>query len=243
MATTQVKSADGGTVGVIGMVVPDNYHQTRKMIDGADRRPKVLRQDGTEGIARKHHLSSGQVASFLKQWKDTGKFISPYTKGVYTYHLLALVQLGVNEAHSINAIYKVLEKMMKTGVPGRNGLDDWERFLKQNKGAANGLLPKAKIWQNARQFVRFGGQNPYGKKLSQLGCVVDRFEVNVDMGGSTIKQRYIRLNTYAFRGFTQDEYRDAIVCEPLHLDNLPSAESIPKIERRMEWTLGPHVAA
>jgi hypothetical protein len=165
----------------------------------------------------------------LREWHRTGEFVSPYSRGVYTYTLIACVKLGVNEAHSVNAVHNKMKAMMPD--------EDWKRFTMENPDAKHHLKPKAKIWQNARQFVRFGGANPYGLKLSQIGCVVDRFEVQVE---GTLQSRYIRLNTYAFRGFKTNG--DAKVISPAYMCDLPSVESITCIVEHGEWTMGPKSA-
>ncbi len=206
--------------------------------------PVPHQNDGEE--KRVHHLSRSERDGILKEWNDSGVFVSPYSKGVYTYTLKALVQLGVNEVHPLPKIRDAMKAMMEK-VDGRNKINDWARFTKKSD-APHAQKPVGKIWVNLRQFIRFGGENPYGWKLKQLGCVVDRFQDDQGV-------RWARLNTYAFRGF--DSLGEATVVDPKYELDLPTSEfSSPTatdpdrvvrlptflpVIKKPQWTLGPKV--
>ena len=166
---------------------------------------------------RNHELSEVKLAERLRLWHKTGRFVSPYCRGVRTAHLEALVELGINQAWSdAQCMKKVKELLSAVDV---RGVSAWNRWLARSPTTADGPALLERVYENYKSFRKLclkRGDNPYGKKLQQMGCCVDFFR---DAKGV----RYIRLNQYS--------------TEPLSM-RVVSRSDIPEVDRS-RGTLGP----
>lgn len=172
---------------------------------------------------RNYALGEARLTDVLSQWWKTCAWVSPYSRGVRTDHLMALAGLGLNEAHFLGAVKRRLREIMGEG--------DWAWFDGREVKGKKRDTTDGRIVQNFRSFRRLcvnGGQAAYGKKLSQLGCCVDIFYIET---GPKVSRRghpdiYLRLNTHSV--------------EPLLL-HLSSVSEIPEVDRSRP-SLGPSTA-
>lgn len=143
--------------------------------------------------ARNHKLAEDKVAFRLRVWHETGRFVSPYCRGVRTAHLEALVELGINEAWSDASCMKKVKEILERVTIG--GVTAWDRWLSRSPTTATGPALLERVFDNYKSFRKLccrGGTNPYGWKLLQMGCCVDFFRDEQSV-------RYIRLNQYSIR--------------------------------------------
>lgn len=233
--------AGGGTNGHINGKSKNDHHSPIAVAD-AYRYVDVQKsiEEGERGKrngVRGFSLSAAKLELLLAEWHRTGSFVSPYTRGVRTDHLMALANLGVNRAWSLDEIMPVLRRLM--------GEERWKKFViyKRAKRFKNPNEEPERIWDNYRSFRRlckdhlgrvgYEGKSPYGMRLWQIGCCIDLFvvEKSVDKknhhgGGMTSDdhvERYVRLNTYSN--------------DPLKM-MVQSRKFIPAVDRRGK-TLGP----
>lgn len=157
-------------------------------------------------------LSENKVQEVLDRWNGSGVFCSPYSRGIRSDHLNALVALGVNQAWSIADILPKLREIMTARQVKRSKdktiSNAWEVFTEKDhddKRLSKIRRPQPvlqRIYDNYVSFRRLGygenkGWSPYGRKLEQIGCCIDIFLIRQRHGTSTIVQKFIRLNTHS----------------------------------------------
>lgn len=146
---------------------------------------------------RGHSLSDAKIKEIIAEWKKTHIFVSPYSHGFRTDHLMALVSLGINKEWSLSEIRPVLKAIMSDELHfDVKYQTKWGRFLSREAGSS----ATDRILSNYKSFRRLclhGGNNPYGKRLIQIGCCVDLFKEPVGNANNHAFLWYMRLNTHS----------------------------------------------
>jgi hypothetical protein len=167
--------------------------------------PKRIVVDGAEKVLRGYGLRTEKLAKKIEDWHKTGILPSPYTKGRYSDQLRALINLGVNKAHRLDEIKEEMKRLMSLKDRTRNGITDWDRFVKTPAHGKKARDLDQRIYHNFREFRRLpkeGNWNPVGFKLQQMGCCIDIFTTTFwgHRGGRRVRMgviKYIRLNTHS----------------------------------------------
>ncbi len=170
----------------------------------ASRRVLAIGRGGNKIKPRKHHLNAAQIDQLKAEFRDNGgKIPSPFNKGAYHFTLLALIALGVNRKHTVaDAMAKFKELGSDKDTKNAAGQTFYQYFRdKDAKGSEDTSLDwQDRFMQNITVLQRFGGMNPYGYKLNQVGTAVCRFKglvIDVLKGKDDVV--YVRLNSEANR--------------------------------------------
>jgi hypothetical protein len=160
---------------------------------------KRFRINGKMKELRGHSLTKDRRRFILDEWHRTRRFASPYSVGPRSDCLIALSELGLNQAWSELEVKLKLKEVMSRRVyaDGQNG---WDRFEKKPSRGKKPHFLEDRIYDNFKSFRRLcknRGLHPYGKRLSQLRCSVDIFIVRKLVGQQEHVERFLRLNTYS----------------------------------------------
>jgi hypothetical protein len=130
-----------------------------------------------------YFLTDQRLQELLDRWHETGVLPSPYTRSRLSDVVESLVRLGVNEAHSQDAIRSEMCRLM--------GPLPFKRFDGVERAAGH------KIYQTVRYLSRrlpnSDSRHPVGAKLQQMGCCIDFFRINDGID----KFWMARLNTHS----------------------------------------------
>jgi hypothetical protein len=169
----------------------------------ASRRVLAIGRGGNKIKPRKHHLNTAQIDQLKAEFRDSGKIPSPFNKGAYHFTLMALIALGVNRKHPIaEAMAKFKELGSDKDTKNAAGQTFYQYFRdKDAKGSEETSLDwQDRFEQNIRVLQRFGGMNPYGYKLNQVGTQVCRYKgLVIDLLKGKDGEVFVRLNTEANR--------------------------------------------
>lgn len=157
--------------------------------------------------ARTYHMNEKKRKKLLEEWHTTGVFPSPFSKGIYTYLINALANLGVNKILSFPEVREEMKRIMSEVKAGR--VTAWEKFenRKRSDGKRMTSVRDRLMWQikGLRKLSKTNSSFPAGEKLSQLGACIDVFFVPPVWTPSD-KNRcckdnssavYLRLNTHS----------------------------------------------
>jgi len=138
----------------------------------AEREAIVQGRNGERRIPRRYDLSQKRVTELRKN--ADGDFPNPYRKGgVYHGFVQALVDLGLDKAHSFADVKESMQKVM--GAVERGDTTAWKVFADRapKPDAANPKDLNGRIMQTATVIQRLTGVHPYGLKLAQMKSCVD----------------------------------------------------------------------
>lgn len=182
--------------------------------------------DGKKIKARAYRMRPEKLAEALDVWMATGRFPSPYTKGIQTHFLLALSSLGINREWSYPEVKSQMKKMMSTPeLTDASGKTAWERFEGKPRRTSNGKPVFGRLMAMAKSFrktIGSGSSFPVAARLEQMGCCLDIFYVG-PVKNEAISEVFLRLNQFS--------------TEPLNM-LLESRSQIPDVDRTSK-TLGP----
>jgi hypothetical protein len=198
---------------------PKTFEEVRSITEKWGEDKTFVGTDGKTRKLRGHSITDDKVKNLLMEWHRTGRFISPYSRGPRTDHLIALAELGVNKAWSLAEILNKLQEIMSRPDHVKNGVSAWSKFTSKKRQNLQPVMDR--IYDNFRSFRRLckrWGRNPYGFRLRQIGCCIDIFVDATNRG-----KKYIRLNTFS--------------SEPLKIV-VDGREGIPEVDMR-GTTLGP----
>jgi len=138
----------------------------------AERGFVVQGRNGEMKRPRRYNLK----ATAIKQLRaEAGTdFPNPFRpSGIYSGITQALINLGVDKAHTFIDVKNEIERVM-TVVP-RGETNAWEVFANRppKKDAANPKDLNGRIMQTANVLQRLSGAHPYGLKLAQLRACID----------------------------------------------------------------------
>lgn len=195
--------------------------------------PKRAMIGGKEMVLRKYHLSRRKLDAVLAKWRASGRFVSPFSKGVTTDFLTALATLGVNQVWHTGKIATAMKGLMHTSARVRDGKTDWERYRdKRSKAKKSQTLPARieTLARDLRKTLDAGSLFPEGRRLEQIGCCVDIFiwdhkelrphedPAKAEAGEKqlvNVHDTYYRLNTHSTRG------KIIRIDDPSELENFP----------------------
>jgi len=137
----------------------------------AERQAIVVGRNGEKRIPRRYDLDQGKVRELRK---NADGFPNPF-RGGGVYHGLtqALINLGVDKAHSFADVKKAMQKVMSKIE--RQGTDAWSLFA-DRPAKKDAKAPKdlnGRIMQTATVLQRLSGNHRYGLKLAQLLACID----------------------------------------------------------------------
>lgn len=164
---------------------------------------------------RNFSLSPAEVKDLKAQYAETKRFPNPHNRGAYFYLIEALVDLGVNEAHTQSKVMARVEKLMSAPETiqgeGRDATTAWERFTnKDPRNKDTGKDYEGRFDQNVSVLQRLGGDTPYGLKLLQVGQkVLGTAGAVIDVLVSDRGTRSLRLNTKSDRPINEGKTRGA----------------------------------
>jgi|ETNvirnome_2_300_1030623.scaffolds.fasta_scaffold03603_3 hypothetical protein len=122
--------------------------------------------------ARRYALKPNEIHQLRKE--AGGEFPNPFRKGgVYHGAVQALINLGLDKAHTFSAFKAEMKKVMSKIE--RQGTDAWSLFANRapKKDAKNPKDLDGRIMQTITVLQRLGGNHKYGLKLAQLKSCID----------------------------------------------------------------------
>ncbi len=144
-------------------------------------RPMAKTENGTEDI-RRHSLTTDKIKKLREGWEAAGSKMNrppnPHNEGNYKYQVQALIDLGVNVAHSFaHCKEKIRELMGVSDTKDDAGNTAWQRFInKTPRNKDTGKNQNDRLIQNYDVLQRITytptSKNPYGYKLFQTGVEV-----------------------------------------------------------------------
>ncbi|MBT6049178.1 MAG: hypothetical protein HOG49_20475 [Candidatus Scalindua sp.] len=122
--------------------------------------------------ARRYALKPGELKELRKE--AGGDFPNPFRSGgVYHGAVQALINLGLDKAHTFAQFKAEMKKVMSKIE--RQGTDAWSLFANRapKKDAKNPKDLDGRIMQTVTVLQRLGGNHKYGLKLAQLKSCID----------------------------------------------------------------------
>lgn len=179
----------------------------------AKRRELAIGRGGSLVKPRKFHLSDAEVTDLRASFKETKRFPNPHNRGFYFYLIEALVDLGINEAHSQSKVLGRVEKLMSSEDTiegeGKEATTAWDRFInKDPRNAETGKDYEARFDQNVTVLQRLSGLTPYGLKLLEVGTkVLGTAGAVIDVLVGERGGKSLRLNTRSDRPINEGKVR------------------------------------
>ena len=203
------------------------YNAKREETEKPYRERKAVEGRNGSTVQRKYHLTTEQKAAMIDAAAATGTTVNPLQgrAGAYWGQVQALIELGINEYHSLKKIRDKMEEIMsaipKKKVRGGKTIETtlWADFYDKPKreGAAKPKEGIGRIEQNFKVLQRLPREeegkeenNPYGYKLAQFGMCID-IEYRVAVEGMD-PLPYFRLNT------THAPSEDATGIKPIYIN-------------------------
>jgi len=137
----------------------------------AERSFVVKGRDGEMRQPRRYNLTPEAIK---KLRKNAGKgFPNPFRPtGIYAGLTQALINLGVDKAHTFVAVKAEIEKVMSAVERGDSTA--WDVFANRKpRNETTGKDLNGRIMQTATVLQRLSGAHPYGLKLAQLKACID----------------------------------------------------------------------
>ena len=181
-----------------------NYEDLKTQVEKpfSERGTVSIGRGGKQITPRKYHLTTEQLAKMKAEAEAVGGVINPFKGrvGLYNAQIESLIQLGVNEWHSLKTVVTKIEEIM-TALSGKDGKNAWEMVLNR-QSAPSASKPKdinGRIIQNYKVLQRGtkgNDRNPYGYKLMQVcECVDIKFEPFPGTSDTSFGTWYYKLNT------------------------------------------------
>jgi hypothetical protein len=202
------------TQGVVKEVVCDNYNAIRDdVVKPFSERKSIVGRGSNSTVPRRYHLTDEECKALLEEAKALGlSCVNPLSgrTGTYWAQVQSLIDLGVDEYHSLKAVRDRMEVIM-AAIPKEVKRGDkkvasnlWIEFYERRSkaGAAKARSGDGKIEQNFEVLQRLPRvdekgvnreHNPYGLKLAQFNMSVDIEYRVVEEGVEPIP--YFCLNT------------------------------------------------
>jgi hypothetical protein len=139
----------------------------------SERGACVQGRDGTLKAVRRYCMDGEKAAEMRKAGRQDGGFQNPHRlTGIYGAAVQALIDLGINEAHSFKAVRNRVMQIMRKVPKGDSNA--WDVFVNRApRNAETGKDPNGRLIQTYQVLQRITGVNPYGEKLRQLFACVD----------------------------------------------------------------------
>ena len=168
----------------------------------SDRGTVSIGRGGKAIVPRKYHLTKDQLVKMKAEAEAVGGAINPFKGrvGLYNAQVESLIQLGVNEWHSLKTVQIKIEEIM-TALDGKDNKNAWEMVVSRasNPSASKPKDINGRIMQNFKVLQRGNkgnDRNPYGYKLMQVCEAVDiKFEPVPGTSDQSLGTWYYRLNT------------------------------------------------
>jgi hypothetical protein len=167
---------------------------------------------GKEIIPRMHHVSRQDINTLKEEFAETGKFPNPHNRGFYGSLTQALVDLGINETHSLPTVMKRVQKLMSDeDTKDADGATAWDRFEKRpSRSKKTGKDMEGRFHQNISVLQRLSGFNPYGRKLLDVGQkVMGEPGGVIDLLVGPNGAQSLRLNTKSAKPINDTKLRGA----------------------------------
>jgi len=146
-----------------------SYDRVRPLIDRGFTELK-LDHGRRKVLLRKYHLTQSELEALRAKYKDKG-FINPYSReGAYYGSIEALVDLGIDQFHSIDNIVKKMQQIMsKFHIAERENA--WTTFMARVEQSEQTV--EERVSANFSVLQRLTGLHPYGMKLAQVHACID----------------------------------------------------------------------
>lgn len=210
------------------------YADVRKIAEMplAKRRMVPIGREGKAIKPRKFHLSDEEVTQLRAEFKETGRFPNPHNKGFYFYGVESLVDLGINEPHSLANVMRKIEALMSDkDTKDEDGKTAWQRFAKRDpRNAETGKDVDGRALQNFNVLQRLSGHTPYGMKLLEVGKrILGTAGAVIDITQGTTGTLFLSLNTKSGKPVNESKrQRKAVAVAP---KAKPAKKSKPKTSK------------
>jgi hypothetical protein len=174
------------------------------------RRKLPIGRGGAMVQPRKFHLSADEIDVLKAEYKETKRIPNPHAMGFYHFLVEALIDLGVNEQHSLGNVLRKVERLMSDeSTLDENKHTAWERFESRKPRTTGGKDVQGRAEQNIEVLQRLSGLTPYGRKLLDVGQkVLGTSGMVIDiLKAPDSDTKYVRLNTRSARPINEAKTR------------------------------------
>jgi len=128
-------------------------------------------------IPRRYGMTKKAAEKMRAETRKSGTFVNPHrVTGLYGVAVQSLIDLGIDEAHSLSDVRAQMIKLLKGIEKVVDGVttNAWERFRDRKPvNPDTGKDVNGRIIQNFQVLQRITGNHPYGEKLRQVLACID----------------------------------------------------------------------